>query len=125
MSQNQKMLKIMSFAAVIAAFAMAAYSVMAISFANTSTGLLLATCVVVPCFLDAALGVWGIGAANKPVRSCGTLYVGLVFLAVVLNLVAVVVTVLIGGFPWPSIVNCIIVCAYSYFARGVRQEALR
>ena len=48
MSQNQKMLKIMSFITLIAAFGMAAYAAMSIAFANTSPGLLLAICVIVP-----------------------------------------------------------------------------
>lgn len=125
MSQNQKMLKILSFITVIAAFGMAAYTVTSLAFANTSPGLLLAICAVVQCFLDAALGVWGVGAANKPVRSCSTPYVLLVLLAVVLNVVAVVVTVLIGGFPWAPIVNAVVVLVYGNYARNVRREALR
>lgn len=124
MSQNQKMLKIMSFITLIAAFGMAAYAAMSIAFANTSPGLLLAICVIVQCFLDAALGVWGIGAANKPARSVETPFVGLNWLALVLNVVAVVVTVLIGGFPWAPIVNAVIVAVYFFYARNVRQEAL-
>ena len=119
MSQNQKMLKIMSFITLIAAFGMAAYAAMSIAFANTSPGLLLAICVIVQCFLDA-----GIGAANKPARSVETPFVGLNWLALVLNVVAVVVTVLIGGFPWAPIVNAVIVAAYFFYARNVRQEAL-
>lgn len=124
MSQNQKLLKIMSFIALIAAFGMAAFAVMSLAFANTSPGLLLAICVIVQCFLDAALGVWGVAAANRPARSCETPFVGLSWLALVLNIAAVVVTVLIGGFPWPPIVNCVIVFVYFYYARNVRQEAL-
>lgn len=124
MSHNQKMLKIMSFVAIVAALDMAAYSAMALSFANTPQGLLLATCTIVQCFLDAALGVWGIGAANKPTRACASPFVGLIWLALVLNLAIVVVTVLLGGFPWAPVLNAVLVVAYFYFARNVRAEAL-
>ena len=119
MSQNQKILKIMSFVAVIAALGMAWWSSMAIAFANTSPGLLLAICSVVPCVLDLFLGVWGIGAANRP------MYVGVTLLALVLNAVAVVVYVLLNGFVWPAIVNLVIVAVYYYFSRAVRFEALK
>ena len=113
MTQNQKMLKIASFITLLAAFGMAADSVMTLAFANTGPGLLLSICVIVQCLLDAVLGVWGIAAANKPTRSVETPFVGLNWLALVLNVVAVVVTVLIGGFPWAPI-----------YARNVREEAL-
>ena len=124
MSQNQKMLKIASFITLLAAFGMAADSVMTLSFANTGPGLLLAICVIVQCLLDAVLGVWGIAAANKPTRSVETPFVGLNWLALVLNVVAVVVTVLIGGFPWAPILNAIVVFFYFFYARNVREEAL-
>ena len=122
MSQNQKILKIMSFVAVIAALGMAWWSSMAIAFANTSPGLLLAICSVVPCVLDLFLGVWGIGAANRPARAYATMYVGVTLLALV---VAVVVYVLLNGFVWPAIVNLVIVAVYYYFSRAVRFEALK
>lgn len=125
MSQNQKILKIMSFVAVIAALGMACWSSMAIAFANTSPGLLLAICSVVPCVLDLFLGVWGIGAANRPARAYATMYVGVTLLALVLNAVAVVVYVLLNGFVWPAIVNLVIVAVYYYFSRAVRFEALK
>lgn len=125
MSQNQKMLKIMSFIAVLAAFGMAWWTFMSLSFANTSPGLLLAICALVPCLLDAVIGVWGVPAANKPVRTLPVYYAALVWLALVLNIVAVVVYVLIGGMPWPSIVNLVVVALYLYFWRGVHAEALR
>ena len=118
MSQNQKILKIMSFVAVIAALGMAWWSSMAIAF-------LLAICSVVPCVLDLFLGVWGIGAANRPARAYATMYVGVTLLALVLNAVAVVVYVLLNGFVWPAIVNLVIVAVYYYFSRAVRFEALK
>lgn len=125
MSQNQKMLKIMSFVAVIATLGMAWWSSVAIAFANSSPGLLLALCSVVPCVLDLFLGVWGIGAANRPARAYATPYVGLTLLALVLNAVAVVVYVFLNGFVWPAIANLVIVAVYYYFSRAVRIEALR
>ena len=47
------------------------------------------------------------------------------WLAVVLNVVAVVIYVFIGGFVVPSIVNAVIMIAYLYYSRAVRFEALR
>ena len=125
MSQNQKLLKIMSFVTVVAALGMAWWTFVSFMFANNSIGLLLAISALVPCLLDVPLGMWGIGAANKPARACETYYVAITWLAVVLNAVSVVVFVLIGGYALPSIVNCVIVVAYLYFSRGVRLEALR
>ena len=125
MSQNQKMLKIMSFITLIAAFGMAAYAAMSIAFANTSPGLLLAICVIVQCFLDAALGRMGHrrrqqAGAQRRDAVCGAQLAG----ACAQRGRGVVVTVLIGGFPWAPIVNAIIVAAYFFYARNVRQEAL-
>lgn len=125
MSSNQKMLKIMSFVCVIAAIAMAAWTGLSLSFANTSPGLLLAICSLVPALCDAALGVWGIGVANKPARGMTVYYIGITWLAVVLNVVAVVVYVFIGGMVAPSIVNLVITGVYFYYSRHVRFEALR
>lgn len=125
MSQNQKMLKIMSFIIIVAAIGMAAWTGMSFMFANTSTGLLLAICALVPTLLDAFLGVLGIGVANKPARGLGAYYVGMTWLSLVLNVVAVVVFVLIGGMPAPSIVNLVVAAVYLYYSRRVRFEALR
>lgn len=125
MSSNQKMLKIMSFITILAAFGMGVWTFFALAFADTPQGLLLAISALVPCVLDVLLGCYGVGAANKPALSCGTIYVAMNFLAAVLNIVAVVIYVLIGGMPAPSILNCAIVLAYWYFARNVRKEALR
>ena len=125
MSSNQKMLKIMSFIAVIAAIVMAAWTGMSLMFANTSPGLLLAICSLVAALFDLLLGGMGIGVANKPVRGLGVYYVGFTWLAVVLNVVAVVIYVFIGGFVVPSIVNAVIMIAYLYYSRAVRFEALR
>lgn len=125
MSQNQKLLKIMSFVAVAAALGMAWWTATAIAFADTSTGLLLAICSVVPCVLDLFLGVWGIGAANRPARAYAPRYVGITLLALVLNVVAAVVYILLNGFVVPSIANLAIVAVYYYFSRAVRIEALK
>ncbi len=125
MSSNQKMLKIMSFVTVVAALAMAAWTGMSFMFANTSTGLLLALCVLVPAVLDAVLGVFGVGVANKPARGTGIYYIGLSWLALVLNVVAVIVYVLIGGMTWPSIANLVVIVVYFHFSRRVRFEAMR
>lgn len=125
MSSNQKMLKIMSFIAIIAAFGMGVWTYFSIMFANTPQGLLLAISAVIPCVLDVLLGCYGIGAANKPALSCGTIYIAMYYLAAVLNVVAAGIYILIGGMPVPSIINCIVVLVYCYFAQKVRQEALR
>ena len=85
----------------------------------------VAICSVVPCVLDLFLGVWGIGAANRPARAYATMYVGVTLLALVLNAVAVMVYVLLNGFVWPAIVNLVIVAVYYYFSRAVRFEALK
>lgn len=114
----------MSFVAILAALGMAWWSFTAISLANTSAGLLLAIFAVAPCVLDVVLGCWGIGAANKPALSCGTYYVAATWLAVVVNVAAVVVYVLIGSMAVPSIINLVMVAVYLYFSRKVRIAAL-
>ena len=125
MSPNQKILKIMSFVAVVAAIAMAGWTGTSLMFANTSPGLLLAICSLVTAVLDAMLGVWGIGVANRPARGLGVYYIGVTWLAVVLNVVAVIVYVFIGGLVVPAAINLAIVAVYFYYSRHVRIEALR
>lgn len=125
MSQNQKYLKIMSFVAVIATLAMAWWTSATIAGADTSEGLLLSLFAVVPCVLDLFLGVWGIGAANRPARSFGIPYRALVLLAVALNIVAVVIYVLMDGMVWPAVANTVVVLVYAGRARAVRLEALK
>ncbi|MBM6755796.1 hypothetical protein H6A18_04585 [Collinsella tanakaei] len=125
MSQNQKMLKIMSFVELFMAVAMAAWTGMSFMFANTSPGLLLSICSLVCALLDLYLGVWGIGVANRPSRGLGIYYVGITWLAVVLSAVSVVVYVFIGGLAIPAIANLAVAAVYLYCARRVRFEELR
>lgn len=124
MSSNQKALKVMSFIAVLAAIGMAAWTGMALMFANTSTGLLLVICSLATALLDLVLGAAGIGVANRPARGLEVYYIGVSWLAVVLNAVSVVVYVLVPGFVWPAAVNLAIVAVYFRFSRRVRFEAL-
>lgn len=124
MSSNQKALKVMSFIAVLAAIGMAAWTGMALMFANTSTGLLLAICSLATALLDLVLGAAGIGVANRPALGLEVYYIGVSWLAVVLNAVSVVVYVLVPGFVWPAVVNLAIVAVYFHFSRRVRFEAL-
>lgn len=125
MSPNQKALKVLSLIAVVAAIAMAGWTGMSFMFANTSPGLLLAICSLVTAFLDLALGVWGIGVANRPARGMEVYYIGATWLAVVLNVVSVVTYVFIDGFIWPAAVNLVLVALYLFYSRKVRFEALR
>ncbi len=136
MSSNQKWLKIMSFLSILAGVGMAVWTSFSLAFANTSLGLLLAICMGVQAFLDVALGVFGIGAANKPVRAEGLYYIAMVWLALILNVVAVIVIALIGGggqtedmvyafvsLDIPSIINLVVVFFYCRFARLVRAQS--
>lgn len=136
MSSNQKWLKIMSFIAILAGVGMAVWTSVSLAFANTAPGLLLAICMGAQAFLDVALGVFGIGAANKPVRSEGLYYIATVWLALILNVAAVIVIAFIGGggemdstayaivsLDIPSVINLVVVFFYARFARLVRVQS--
>ena len=136
MSSNQKWLKIMSFLAVLAGIGMAVWTSFSLAFANTSVGLLLAMCMGVQAVFDFLIGIFGIGAANKPVRAEGLYYIATVWLTFILNLVAVIVIALIGGsgedtdvvyafisLDIPSLINLVIVFFYVRFARLVRAQS--
>ena len=66
----------------------------------------------------------GIGVANRPARGLEVYYIGVSWLAVVLNAVSVVVYVLVPGFVCPAAVNLAIVAVYFHFSRRVRFDAL-
>lgn len=136
MSSNQKWLKIMSFLAILAGVGMAVWTSISLAFADTSVGLLLAICMAVQAFFDVVLGVLGIGAANKPVRSEGLYYIAAVWLSLILNVAAVIVIAFIGGggdagqtayavasLDIPSVINLVVVFFYGRFARLVRAQS--
>ena len=137
MSQNQKLLKIMSLIAVPAGIGMAVWTSFSLFFANTPQGLLLTICMGVPAIFDLALGVYGIAAANRPARTEALYYVWMTWLALLLNIVAVVVIAFIGtsgsddvvyafiSLGIPSVLNLVIVALYCKYARAVRIESLK
>ncbi len=122
MTSVQKRLKIISFVLIAMCIVLAAVDSMAFAFANTSMGLLQAIIIGVAAVLDAALGVFGIGAANRPSRA--ELLFPLATIAAVVNIFAALVLVMLPGVYVPNVVNCAVVCLHWHFLKLVRAQAL-
>lgn len=123
MTSSQKALKLCSFAVLIMCIVLAIVDSSTFAFANTSSGLLQAILIGAAAVLNIAIGVLGIGAANKPVRAQGLFMWG--SLVAVLNIVFAVVLVMMPGVWYANVINCVVVCLYWHNLRIVRVESLR